>query len=148
MQKVTRSALVPYAPDQMFSLVSDIESYPGFLPWCSGARVEAERDGEVQARLEVSRGPIKKSFTTRNSHSDKRSITMSLVDGPFRHLRGHWRFDPIPESGCRIELHLEFEFATRILGRLLSPIFNEIANTMVDAFCRRAGELYGPSLSG
>ena len=143
MRKVTRSALVPYQAAQMFSLVADIESYPGFLPWCSGARIERETGDEVQARLDVAKGPVRKSFTTRNRHVDQRQIAMSLVDGPFRHLNGMWRFEPIAEDGCRVELHLEFEFASRILGRMLDPIFNEIANTMVDAFCRRAADVYG-----
>ena len=143
MRRVTRNALVPFTAGQMFSLVADIEAYPGFLPWCSKARIETERGDEVQARLEVARGPVRKTFTTLNRHVENRQIDISLVDGPFRHLQGHWRFDALSEDGCRVELHLEFEFASRIIGRLLDPVFNEIANTMVDAFCKRAADVYG-----
>ena len=143
MRRVTRSALVPFTAEDMFALVADIKSYPRFLPWCSSAVIEDESGDEVQARLEVSKGPVRKTFTTRNRHSGTSKIVMDLIDGPFRHLQGYWKFEALGGEGCRIELHLEFEFASRMLGRLMDPVFNEIANTMVDAFCRRAGELYG-----
>lgn len=143
MRRVTHSALVPFTAEDMFTLVADIKSYPRFLPWCSDAVIEDESADGVQARLEVSKGPVRKTFTTRNRHSGTSKIVMDLIDGPFRHLQGYWKFETLGHEGCRVELYLEFEFANRVLARLMDPMFNEIANTLVDAFCRRAGQLYG-----
>lgn len=144
MTTVSRSALVPYTAQNMFVLVADIERYPDFLPWCSGAQVHARSSDEVTASLEVSKGPLRKSFTTLNRMRAPTAIELSLVDGPFKRLRGEWRFSSLGDAGCKVELELEFEFANRIMGRALGPLFNEIAATMVDSFCDRARELYEP----
>ena len=143
LQTVTKSAHVPYAASDMFSLVADVEKYPGFLPWCRGARVRAPGEDTVEASLEIGRGPIRKTFTTRNVMTPDSRIDMELVDGPFKHLQGCWRFLALPGSGCRVELELEFELANALLRRTLGPLFSEIADSMVDAFCLRAKELYG-----
>ena len=143
VQTVTRSALVPYAASDMFSLVADVEQYPGFLPWCRGARVRSPDEDTVEASLDIGRGPIRKTFTTRNVMTPDTRIDMELVEGPFKHLQGCWRFLSLPGAGCRIELELEFELANAVLRRTLGPLFSEIASTMVDAFCLRAKELYG-----
>lgn len=143
LQTINRSALVPYAASDMYSLVADVEKYPDFLPWCRGARVRAPDADTVEASLEIGRGPIRKTFTTRNVMACSSRIEIQLVDGPFKHLRGCWQFRPLDGTGCRIELELEFELANAVLRRTLGPLFSEIANTMVDAFCHRAKELYG-----
>lgn len=143
LQTVSRSALVPYSPGDMFTLVADVEKYPGFLPWCRGARVRSPGEDTVEASLEIGKGPIRKTFTTRNVMTPDSRIDMTLVDGPFKHLQGCWQFLSLDGAGCRIQLELEFELANAVLRRTLGPIFNEITNTMVDAFCLRAKELYG-----
>lgn len=142
MPVVHRNALVPYSPQQMFALVADVESYPRFLPWCSRATVHA-RDGDaIRASIEMARGPVRKTFTTRNTMTEGRQICVDLVDGPFRRLRGEWRFEPLRDSGCRVSLDLEFEFSNRLVQGVIGPLFNEIANSLVDAFCKRAVSLY------
>lgn len=143
VQTVTRSARVPYAAHDMYELVADVERYPGFLPWCRSAKVRRSTDDSVEASLEIGRGPIHKTFTTRNLLTPGERIDMLLVDGPFRHLQGSWRFDALTDDGCRVALHLEFELANALLRRTVGPVFSEIADSMVDAFCRRAHELYG-----
>jgi ribosome-associated toxin RatA of RatAB toxin-antitoxin module len=142
-QTVSRSALVPYAASQMYALVADVEQYPSFLPWCRDARIRTPGENAVEASLEIGRGPIRKTFTTRNVMTRDARIDIGLVDGPFKHLEGCWQFLPSDDSGSRIVLNLEFELSNALLRRTLGPLFNEIANTMVDAFCRRATELYG-----
>jgi ribosome-associated toxin RatA of RatAB toxin-antitoxin module len=142
LQTVSRSALVPYAASDMFTLVADVEKYPGFLPWCRSARVRSPGEDTVEASLEIGKGPIRKTFTTRNVMTRDSRIDMELVDGPFKHLQGCWQFLSLDGAGCRIQLELEFELANGVLRRTLGPIFSEIANTMVDAFCLRAKELY------
>lgn len=144
MTTLNRSALVPYTPGEMFALVDDIESYPKFLPWCRGTQVHSRDQDEVYATIELARGAIHKSFTTHNRLQKNKIIEMRLVEGPFHHLEGFWRFDSIGESeGCRISLDMEFEFSSRLISLALGPIFSEITATLVDAFCERAKECYG-----
>ncbi len=127
----------------MFALVADIEKYPGFLPWCRNARVRAPGEDTVEASLEIGRGPIRKTFTTRNVMTRDTRIDIGLVDGPFKRLRGCWKFITLDGgAGCRIVLHLEYELSNALLRRTLGPLFDEITNGLVDAFCRRARELY------
>jgi ribosome-associated toxin RatA of RatAB toxin-antitoxin module len=144
VESVDRSALVPYTPQEMFALVSDIESYPRFLPWCHGARILTRDIDEVRARIEFAVGGMTRSFTTRNRHQINIMIEMHLVDGPFSRLNGFWRFDPLGEEGSKIALFLEYDFSNRVLGMVVGPIFGQIANTLVDAFQQRAVEIYGP----
>ena len=143
VESVDRSALVPYTPQEMFELVSDIDSYPRFLPWCHGARILSSDVDEVRARIEFAVGGVTRSFTTRNRHQVNKMIEMHLVDGPFSRLNGFWRFDPLGEEGSKIALFLEYDFSNRVLGMVVGPIFGQIANTLVDSFQQRAVEIYG-----
>jgi ribosome-associated toxin RatA of RatAB toxin-antitoxin module len=127
----------------MFALVADIEKYPGFLPWCRDARVRVPGEDTVEASLEIGRGPIRKTFTTRNVMTRGTRIDIGLIDGPFKRLRGCWTLIALDGAGCRIVLDLEYELSNAVLRRTLGPLFSEIANSLVDAFCRRAEELYG-----
>lgn len=127
----------------MFRLVADIESYPTFLPWCNAARILSHDVDEVRATIEFSVGGISKSFTTRNRHQINKMIEMHLVDGPFSRLCGCWRFDPLGKAGSKIALYLEYDFSNRMLGMVVGPVFNQIANSLVDAFQKRASEIYG-----
>ncbi len=142
MARIQRSATVPYSPEQMFALVNDIESYPQFLPWCRSARVLGRGDDWIRARLEMAKGALHRSFTTRNTLEHPHRIRIRLEDGPFRKLEGDWHFDPAGD-GCRVSLDLEFEFAGRMLSAVAGPVFSQIAASLVDAFRRRAEQLYG-----
>lgn len=141
--RIQRSAAVAYRPEEMFDLVNDVDSYARFLPWCRSASVLERGDGWYRARIEMAKGPLHRSFTTRNELVPGRRVRIRLEDGPFRRLDGDWRFEPADRGGCRIELDLEFEFAGRFLHGALGPIFSQIASTLVDAFCRRAREVHG-----
>ncbi len=142
-QKVRKSARVPYAADKMYALVANVEEYPAFLPWCRSARIRVPGEKTVEASLEIGRGPISKTFTTRNVMTPDSRIDITLINGPFKHLQGRWQFDTLDGDACCIVLDLEFELSNALLRRTLGPLFTEIANTMLDAFCRRARELYG-----
>ena len=137
MKRIERSAIVEHSAAEMYALVDDIESYPAFLPWCSGAQV-AVTDGRKRATLTVGLRGLRQSFTTLNENRPGEAIDMRLVEGPFSHFSAAWRFRPLGENACRIEFVLEYEFAGRALGRLLEPLFDHIADTMVDAFTKRA----------
>jgi ribosome-associated toxin RatA of RatAB toxin-antitoxin module len=143
LESINRSALLPYTPQEMFELVTDIESYPGFLPWCQGSRILSRSDDEVRARIDFAVGGMTKSFTTRNRHQVNKMIEMHLVDGPFSRLDGCWRFDPLGEEGCKIALFLEYDFSSRMLSAVVGSVFGQIANSLVDAFQQRAVEVYG-----
>ncbi|MBE0439678.1 MAG: type II toxin-antitoxin system RatA family toxin [Gammaproteobacteria bacterium] len=144
MTIITRSALVLYSPDQMFDLVNDVESYPSFLPWCRSSTVISKSPEEIIASLDLAKGGIHHVFTTRNRLIHDESIEIALVDGPFKHLEGLWQFAMIGDNqGCRITLSMDFEFSNRIISMALGPIFTQISGSLVDAFCKRAQDIYG-----
>jgi ribosome-associated toxin RatA of RatAB toxin-antitoxin module len=144
MKRIARSAIVEHSAEEMFALVDDIESYPRFLPWCSGAAVESRSPGLARATLTVGVRGIRQALTTENELRPPEAMDMRLVKGPFRRFAAAWRFKPLGLESCAVQFSLEYELAGP-LGRLLEPLFDQIANTMVDAFTRRAGELYGKS---
>jgi ribosome-associated toxin RatA of RatAB toxin-antitoxin module len=140
---VEKSVLVGYSAQQMFDLVDTVEAYPQFLPWCDGAEV-LHRDAETtRATLHINYHGITQKFTTENTKTPPREMTVRLVEGPFRILDGAWRFTALAEHACRIEFRLRYEFSSRILEMLVGPVFSYIANTMVDAFVTRAEKVYG-----
>ena len=142
MVMVDRSSLVGYSAETMYALVEDIESYPEFLPWCSGA-VVAEREGtRTVATMHVNFHGIREQFTTENTNEPGRTIAMQLVSGPFRHLSGRWRFTPLGEDACKIEFRLEYEISSRLLERLIGPVFHHISNSFMDAFVKRAEQIH------
>ncbi len=143
MRDVRRSALLPYSPEQMYGLVIDVERYPQFLPWCTAAEILAAEGGEVTVRLGLSSGFARASFTTRNRHDPDRSVIMRLVDGPFDHLEGRWDFTPIGNAGTRADLNVRFSTHGIIGALALGPAFEGICNHLVDAFARRARQVFG-----
>ena len=145
MTLIERSALVGYTSKQMFELVNHIEAYPEFLPWCKSSEVMAQSDHEIEASLQIAWSGIHKSFTTRNALIPYEKIKMTLVDGPLSRLEGEWTFTAVGDSGCQINLVLEFEVPGGIMSRVIQPLFNNIANSLVERFCKRADEVYGQS---
>ena len=143
MELVDRSALLPYTADEMYALVSDILTYPQFLPWCSGTEILSQEGEELSARIGFSVSGVSQSFTTRNRLQSGKEIAMQLVDGPFSQLEGRWRFEPLGDAGCKISLLLEYDFSSKMVSLVVGPVFNKIANTLVDAFQKRAVEVYG-----
>ena len=144
MTLISRNALVPYSVDEMYALVDNIEAYAEFLPWCRSTEVYSRDENEVQASIEIARGALNKSFTTLNRLQKNKMIEMRLVKGPFKQLQGYWRFDALKvNSASKISLDLEFEFESKLIALAVGPVFNQIANSMVDAFSKRAIEVYG-----
>jgi ribosome-associated toxin RatA of RatAB toxin-antitoxin module len=143
MRKVKRSALVPYSAMEMFSLVDDIDAYAEFLPWCNHSVVLSRNDSIVDASLEVHKGALSKTFSTRNRNSPFEAIDISLIGGPFRHLAGGWQFESLGESGSKVMLDLEFQFDSRFVDAMFGSFFEETCNSLVDAFIDRAMSIYG-----
>lgn len=144
MTLISRNALVSYSVEEMYALVDDIEAYAEFLPWCRSTDVIFRNENEVQASIEIARGALNKSFTTLNRLQKDKMIEMRLVKGPFNHLQGYWRFDALKDNkASKISLDLDFEFENKLVALAVGSVFNQIANSMVDAFCKRAVEVYG-----
>lgn len=143
MRTIRRSAVVTYSAAEMYALVADIESYPKFLPWCGGARLLKQDQDIAEAAITIAYRGVHKTFSTRNVLRPPESLEMQLIEGPFRHLHGYWRFTSLEALASKVELDLEFEVANRVVGTVLNPVFATIANQLVDAFHRRAMELYG-----
>jgi ribosome-associated toxin RatA of RatAB toxin-antitoxin module len=145
MTKIEKSAMVPYSTREMFALVADVESYPEFLPWCTDARVLVRHGDGVTARLALAKSGIRHAFTTRNRHHRHgERIDVQLVEGPFKRLHGHWSFRPAGSNASIVALHLDFEFASKLLALTFGKAFQSIAGALLDAFCTRARELYEP----
>ncbi|ODN44037.1 ubiquinone-binding protein [Piscirickettsia litoralis] len=127
----------------MYPLIQDIEHYAEFLPWCSESVIISESVEAVVASLTISKGSLKKSFTTRNRGVENQAVHMELVEGPFRSLTGCWRLEPLAENACKVFLDVEFEFSNKLVAVAFGPIFNTVVSSMVDAFLKRACAVYG-----
>jgi len=143
MPSVNRSAFVRHTPEQMFELVNDFERYPEFLPGCRRASVVERGDDYLVGRMTLAKGGVEQSVTTRNDLERPERIDLSLVDGPFKRLSGRWRFRAMGEDACKIELEMSFEFSNRLLGMAFGRLFQQVAGQLVDAFTRRADQVYG-----
>lgn len=131
-----------HSAERMFLLVNDIARYPEFLPWCAGTEIHEQSSDHITASMVIAKGGIRHTLTTRNQLIIPEAIEMTLVDGPFRNLAGHWSFKALSNNACKVVLTLEFEFSGSLSRMAFSKVFNQAASTMVDAFCRRADELY------
>ncbi|PRB79890.1 type II toxin-antitoxin system RatA family toxin [Pseudomonas sp. MYb185] len=143
MTHIKRSALLPFPAERLFDLVNRVEHYPEFLPWCTKAEIISETDELMRARLTVGKAGLHQSFTTRNELVPGKRIDMRLEDGPFTELHGVWEFQALSEQACKITLDLKFNYSGALVRATLGPLFNHAANTMVEAFSKRAQELYG-----
>ena len=127
----------------MFRLVDDVNSYSEFLPWCSRSEVLNRSTESVDATLELHKGAVSKSFTTRNTLRENEAIDLALLGGPFRHLAGGWKFQALGDAGSKVVLELEFEFESRVADLMFGAFFEETCNSLVDAFTSRATDVYG-----
>jgi len=132
---------MPYSAETMFNIVNDVLAYPDFLPWCGGSNILSQDESSMDASILMKKGGLNHWFSTHNELIANQSIHIKLVDGPFKKLEGSWHFQRLEADSCKIELDLEFEFSLGLASALLTPVFAQIANTMVDSFCSRAYEV-------
>jgi ribosome-associated toxin RatA of RatAB toxin-antitoxin module len=143
MHRISKSAIVPYSPQQMFELVNNINDYSNFLNWCDSSSILNETGNQITASVQINKNGFKQSFTTNNTSMPFESIKMQLLDGPFDELSGEWRFEALGDSAAKVFLDLEFSFKSRIADMTMSPLFKSIANSQLDAFVERAKQIYG-----
>lgn len=146
MKTVNKSVLIWYTAHEMYTLVTDVANYPQFLPWCDHAQVVDEDAQGMTAEVGISFGGVRQTFTTRNTHILDEEVGMTLVQGPFSQLDGVWRFHALGDGNqraCKVELVLNYGFDSATLATLVGPVFDKIAASMVDAFVKRAQQVYG-----
>jgi ribosome-associated toxin RatA of RatAB toxin-antitoxin module len=146
MKTVNKSVLIWYSPQEMFALVTDIAQYPRFLPWCDQARIVQQDNAGMLAEVGIAFSGVHQSFTTRNIHTEQQRIEMQLVKGPFSKLQGQWDFLTLGDGSqraCKVELALQYGFDNATLAKLVGPVFDKIASSLVDAFVKRAQQVYG-----
>jgi len=143
MHHISKSAIVPYTPQQMFELVNNIDDYSQFLNWCDSSSILNQSDDQITASVQINQGGLKQSFSTLNTLTPYKSIEMQLLDGPFDELLGEWRFETLGENASKVHLTLQFKFKSMLIDMALSPIFKSIANSQLDAFVARAKYIYG-----
>ncbi|MDR2030707.1 MAG: type II toxin-antitoxin system RatA family toxin [Azoarcus sp.] len=143
MVDVYKKVLIEFTPAQMFDLVDRCEDYPLFLPWCGGVELLARDETITAATLHVNYHGIKAHFSTENRKRFPTEMLIRLKDGPFTRLDGGWRFTALGETASKVELDMHYEFSSRLLEKVLGPVFNHIATTFVEAFVKRAGQVYG-----
>ncbi|MDO8306134.1 type II toxin-antitoxin system RatA family toxin [Herminiimonas sp.] len=143
MAVVHKTVLLGYSAEQMFALVDRVEDYPQFLPWCGGVEVKEREENRLVAGIMINYHGIKQSFTTENTNVRPVSMTMRLLEGPFKQLHGTWTFKPLRADACKIEFDLQYEFSNRLIESIIGPVFNMIATSFVDSFSKRAEEVYG-----
>lgn len=143
MAQVNKSVLLEYSASQMFDLVDRIEDYPIFMPWCARTELKFRNTETTIGTLFIEFKAVKSHFTTSNKKSAPESMLISLVDGPFRRLDGSWRFRPLDEQACKVEFILNYEFSSRLFEKIIGPVFSYITGSFVDAFVKRARQVYG-----
>jgi ribosome-associated toxin RatA of RatAB toxin-antitoxin module len=146
MKTVHKSVLIWYSPQEMYALVTDVNQYPQFLPWCDHASVVDQDTLGMTAEVGIAFAGVRQTFITRNVHTESSRVDMQLVKGPFSKLDGQWNFLPLGDGSqraCKVELSLNYGFDNATLAKLVGPVFDKIAASMVDAFVKRAQQVYG-----
>ena len=134
--------VLPYTPEQMFDLVADVGKYPEFLPWCAGAKVQSRTEDLLIAELTIGFKMFRESFTSRVTLDRPHMVQVKYENGPFRYLNNQWTFEPNPK-GCDVKFFVDFEFKSRLLQAAIGVVFNEAVRLMVNAFLKRARDVYG-----
>lgn len=142
MAVVEKSVLIGHSAQDMYKLVTQVDDYPKFLPWCGGTEVLESSNDRMVATLKINFKGIRQQFTTENVNTPTSRIQMTLKDGPFKHLDGVWEFIPLMDDACKIQFKLHYEFSSKLLEGLIGPVFSHIANTFVDSFVKRADQVY------
>ena len=147
MPGIRETRRLPYSCEQMFDLVADVGSYGEFLPWVVATRVRSDTPKEMTADMLVGFKAIREKFTSRVEKNRPHQIDVHYVDGPLRDLDNNWTFRPAEDGGCEIDFCVDFTFRNRVFESLAGQYFDRAFPRMVEAFEKRADELYGRELA-
>ena len=143
MPRHSERRVLAYSPEQLYQLVSEVERYPEFLPWCRAARIRERKPNLLVTDLVIGFKVFRERFTSRvKLDPSGRRIDVTYAEGPFKFLENHWLFLAHPE-GCEIDFYVDFEFRSKILQKVMEGLFHEAVKRMVGAFETRAKALYG-----
>ena len=142
MTTINRSVLLPYAIEDIYRLINQVEAYPQYMEGCVGAEILEQSETTMEARLDLAKAGISHSLTTRNLLQSPHSVKMSLVDGPFSFFSGEWQLQRVNSQACKVTLDLQFKIENRVLGLAAKTLFNPMADNLVDAVVRRAKQVY------
>lgn len=147
MPTLRQQQFSPYSAEQLFALVADVERYPEFLPWCRAARILSRAEGEFLGELVICFKHICENYTSRvqlfpAAAPEMSRIEVTMTKGPFSHLVNRWSFTP-RDGGTQIDFFIDFGFRSRLLEKLIGPLFSSAAEKMAEAFRTRAHSLYG-----
>lgn len=143
MPKHDETRILPYSAEQLFDLVMDIESYPLFLPWCAGARINTRGKTTVEADVVIGYKMFREKFSSRVKFARPRQIEVEYLQGPMRHLHNSWTFRDIGSGRCEVDFSVDFSLKAKLLEGLVDQFFHKALAKMIDAFEARAFELYG-----
>lgn len=143
MTTINRSTLLPYTAPQLFALVNDIEAYPQFMDGCVGAQILQCSADCIEARLDLAKGGIRQSFTTRNTLRATEGIRLELLEGPFEFFEGNWAFQQLGDAACKVSLHIEFTMSRGVLSAAAGKLFSKVTTKLVDSVSKRAKVIYG-----
>ncbi|MDU0810836.1 MAG: type II toxin-antitoxin system RatA family toxin [Burkholderia sp.] len=143
MGDIKKIVLIHHSIEQMFDLVSNVNDYPNFLPWCSSVEILDQEDMSIEVKININFKGIKHNFATRNTLQYPTQIDMKFVNGPFRKFSGNWCFTPISHNSCKITFFLHYEFLNFLLEKIFGTVFSHIINTLVESFIKRADQQYG-----
>ena len=142
--EIKRSALLLRPAATVFELIERAEDYPAFLPWCANAVILERSETIVAARITVDYHGLRFDMTTRNPKRPPHWMAIHLESGPFRHFEGEWWLSELTPDACKVEFALRYELGGALLSKAAGRIFDGIANTLVDAYARRAEQLPAP----
>jgi ribosome-associated toxin RatA of RatAB toxin-antitoxin module len=143
MSEVRKSVLVGYSAERIFDLIEGAEHYPAFLPWCADATILARDEQVVSARITVDYHGLRFHFVTRNTKRRPEFLATYLESGPFRRFEGEWHLASLATDACRVDFALRYEFHSAVTAKLAGPVLDRMANTLVDAYIKRAQQVYG-----
>jgi coenzyme Q-binding protein COQ10 len=147
MPKHAEKKVLPHSPEHMYALVADVEKYPEFLPWCIATRINKREDEGTTliADMVIGFKMVREKFTSRVVLTEPRQIDVNYFDGPFKYLENKWIFEPHGDGDCLVDFYVDFEFRSRLLEKIMGPLFEKAVHRMITAFESRADELYGNS---
>jgi len=140
MATIEKNVLVAHSAEKMYALVDTVEDYPKFLPWCGGTTLHERNESVTRATIKIDYHGVKQSFTTENQKQHPTKMDIHLVEGPFKHFHGYWRFTALEQNACKITFQLEYEFASKLLEKMIAPVFSYITDTFVDRFVAYADQ--------
>jgi coenzyme Q-binding protein COQ10 len=147
MPRHTEKRFLPYTPEQLFDLVTDVGRYQEFLPWVAATRIRSDNETEMVADLVVGFGALKETFTSRALKTRPERIEIDYIEGPLKYLHNSWKFRKVP-GGTEVDFCVDFAFRNRIFEAIAGQMFDRALRRMIGAFEERAAALYGAGASG